>query len=354
MSLSEVIGALDDWSARDMSAGVATLVSVRRSAPRAPGARMAVSEDGAVAGSISSGCVESDLFERLQEVIADARPRLTEYGISDEMAAGVGLPCGGEIEVLLTRHDATDPVWPPLREAVTAGQPAVLLIGLGGEGRGALPAGRMQLVLPDSGPIGSLGTDELEQETEAAIASLFDHGGTAVLELSGHRLFAEAFLPPPRLAIVGASPIAEALCQLAAWASIDVTVIDPRTALAGAERFPEATRVLTEWPEEGLARVGLDRWLSVVVLSHDEKLDVPALAAALRAGCLYIGLLGGRKTQRTRRDALAQLGFGREHTDRIHGPVGLQIGARGPREIALSIMSELVAVHNGGSAAARS
>ncbi len=352
MSLREVVGALDRWSAEGKSAGIATLVRVRRSAPRRPGARLAVCEDGEMAGSISSGCVEGDLFERLMDVIADGQPRVTEYGISDEMAAGVGLPCGGEIEVLLTRHDASEPAWQSLTDAVGTGEPAVLLVSLGGqspggEARGTESAGRLQLLHPATEQVGSLGARELGPEGESAIASLFDHGGTAVFDLRGERVFAEAFLPPPRLAIVGASPIAEALCHLAAWASIEVTVIDPRQALATADRFPDADQVLNEWPEEGLAGVGLDRWLSVVVLSHDEKLDVPALAAALRAGCMYVGLLGGKRTQRGRRDALVQLGFTEDELARIRGPVGLDLGARGPREIAVSIMSQLIAVQRG-------
>ena len=348
MSVREVMGALDDWSADGKRAGIATLVRVRRSAPRSPGARLAASEDGEVVGSISSGCVESDLVERLREVIADGRPRLVEYGITDEMAAGVGLPCGGEIELLLTRHDASDPAWQALGDVVLAGRPAVLLVSLEGEPDGPDSGARQLLARPGSRNVGSLGSSELEREADAAIEPLFDHGGTAILELSGRRVFAEAFLPPPRLAIVGASPIAEALCHLAAWTSIDVSVIEPRRALAIPGRFPAAARVIEEWPEEGLARVGLDRWLNVVVLSHDAKLDVPALAAALRAGCLYVGLLGGKRTQRNRRDALKRLGFGDDDLRRIHGPVGLDLGARGPREIALSIMSQLVAVQRGG------
>lgn len=354
MSLSEVSGALNTWAAAGKSAAVATLVQVRRSAPRAAGARLAVSEGGDMAGSISSGCVEGDLFERLKEVIADGRPRLTEYGISDEMAAGVGLPCGGEIEVLLARHDASDPVWRRLGETLVAGDPAVLVVGLGdssevasGDEVASEPAGRMLLVRHDLETTGSLGSTALDHEAESAIAPLFDRGGTAMLELSGLRVFAEAFLPPPRLAIIGASPIAEALCHLAAWASLDVTVIDPRTALATADRFPGATRVLDEWPEEGLAQAGIDRWLNVVVLSHDQKIDVPALAAALRAGCLYVGLLGGKRTQQSRRQALTEMGFAADELERIHGPVGLDLGARGPREIALSIMSQLIAVQHG-------
>lgn len=353
MSLREVVSDLDAWADAGTSSALATLVTVRRSAPRPPGARLAVNRDGEMAGSISSGCVESDLVERLNEVIADGSARLIEYGITDEMAAGVGLPCGGEIEVLLTRHESGHPAWASLLESVSAGAAVVLLVGLGeadgpADPTGAMiPTGEMMLIRHEGDPVGSLGSGALDRDAPASAEHLFDRGGTAVLEVAGHRVFGEAFLPPARLAIVGASPIAEALCHLATWSGMDVTVIDPRFALAAADRFPDAKRVINDWPEEGLDQAGLDRWLSVVVLSHDEKLDVPALAAALRAGCIYVGLLGGGRTQRKRRGALAELGFGADELDRIYGPVGLDIGASGPREIAVSIMSQLIAIGRG-------
>lgn len=347
MSLREVIGDLDAWTDAGTPAAIATLVAVRRSAPRAPGARLAASREGEMAGSISSGCVESDLVERLKHVIADRSARLIEYGISDEMATGVGLPCGGEIEVLLTPFEPEDPAWVALRDGVSTGDATVLLVDLGEAAGPAEPTGAMLVVRHDGESVGSLGSGALDRDARAAAEPLFDYGGTSVLEAAGRRVFAEAFLPPARLAIVGASPIAEALCHLAAWSGMDVTVIDPRQALVDVNHFPDATQVIDDWPEEGLARAGLDRWLSVVVLSHDEKLDVPALASALRAGCLYIGLLGGGRTQKSRRDALADLGFGPDDLDRIYGPVGLDIGASGPREIALSIMCQLVAIGRG-------
>ena len=160
-------------------------------------------------------------------------------------------------------------------------------------------------------------------------------------------VFVEAYLPPARLAIVGGGLVAEALCHLATFADIAVTLVDPRSQYSQIDRYPDARHVYAEWPDEGLARMGLDRYVSVVVLSHDHKLDVPALSAALRAGCRYVGLLGGRRTQRLRRDALAEEGFGDLDLNRIHGPVGLDIGAQSPQEIALSILAELLAVLRG-------
>ncbi len=200
--------------------------------------------------------------------------------------------------------------------------------------------------------MGTLGSAETDVRASGAIASLFDVGGTAVIELEDPEVtvFAEAFLPPPRLAIVGATPVAAALCHLASYMGIAVTVIDPRTVFAKQERFPEADRVIRAWPEEGLADFGLDRWASVVVLAHDLKLDAPALAAALRAGCRYVGQIGGRRTQRLRREALSELGFSDEELARIHGPVGLDLGAVSPEEIALSIVAELLAVQRGKGA----
>ncbi len=260
------------------------------------------------------------------------------------MAAEVGLACGGEIEVLVAPYEAESPVWPALETVLAEDAAAVLFTGLSDDIRG-----RQLLLRPDGTRVGTLGDDALDERAEAAAAGYFETGGTGTVELGGPeaQAFAEAFLPAPRLAIVGASPIAQALCHLADYVGMSVTIVDPRTAFAKPERFPEAVEVITEWPEEGLERFGLDRWASVVVLGHDRKLDVPALAAALRAGCRYVGQIGGRRTQRLRREALQELGISDEELERIHGPVGLDIGADTPEEIALSIMAELLAVRRG-------
>lgn len=350
MSWGEVRGALGAWTAGGDAAAVATLVGVRRSAPRAPGARFAVSSAGDLAGSVSSGCVEGDLHEHLMRTIDGAPPEVLTYGITDEMAAGVGLSCGGEIDVLVEAHPAGDPVWALLDEAIDAGAPAVLITGLseGMRTRRILIAAAQDGDAPEEATRhGSLGDDRLDAAAfRAALDGMgrADAGRLLLLEDDpASEVFAETFAPPPRLVVVGATPIAEALCGFAAEAGFEVTVVDPREAFARAERFPAAYCVVVEWPDVAFEQVRLDRFASVVVLTHDEKLDDPALAAALDAGCGYIGLLGGRRTQKLRREALAAAGYDRHHIDQVKGPVGLDIGARSPVQIAVSILAELIA-----------
>lgn len=343
MTFKEVHGPLKRWAEAGARAGVATLVAVRRSAPRRPGARFAASDAGDVAGSVSSGCVEADLYEHIQQVLQAGVPRLVEYKISDEMAGKVGLSCGGEIDVLVVAHEAGE-AWRGLEEALAEKRAVVLVIGLSESVRGR------QVLLRYDGPrTGSLGDEQLDDAAAAVARALFDTGGSRVVELEEPRtaIFAEAYLPPDRLAVFGATPVAVALCHLAAYLGIAVTIIDPRAPFASDERFPDAERVLRVWPEEGIEEIGLDRYWNVVVLAHDDKLDLPALAAALQAGCLYIGQIGGRRTQRLRREALAERGFSADELKRIHGPVGLDIGAESSEEIALAILAELVAVRRG-------
>jgi xanthine dehydrogenase accessory factor len=349
VTFKEVNAPLKRWSDAGARAGVATLIAVRRSAPRAPGARFAASDGGEVAGSVSSGCVEADLYEHIQGVLEAGEPRLVEYRISDEMAGEVGLSCGGEIDVLVAPY-APGEVWAGLEEAVAAKEAVVLVTGLSEGIRG-----RQLLLRFDGTRTGTLGDASLDDAAAEATRSLFDTGGAPVIELDDPeaRIFAEAYLPPDRLAIVGATPVGAALCHLASYLGIAVTVIDPRAPFAPDERFPEAERVLRVWPEEGLEMIGLDRYWNVVVLAHDDKLDGPALAAALRVGCLYVGQIGGRRTQRMRREALVAQGFSEDEVGRIHGPVGLDIGAESPEEIALSILAELVAVRRRGAGGAR-
>ncbi len=345
VGLEEVRDALKRWTARGERAALATLVDARRSAPRPPGARFAVSAAGEMAGSVSSGCVEGDLFERLRAVLAGDPADVVRYGITDEMAAGVGLSCGGEIDVLVEPHDAGDPVWSSLESAVDAGRPAVLVTGLGGPVRS-----RRLLVLEDA-RVGGLGDAGLDDRAAALATGLLGRSGTRrgplVEEDPATDVFAEAFSPPPRLAIIGATPIAEALCEFAARCGFEVHIIDPREAFARPDRFPAAREVIVRWPDEALAAIGADASTCVVVLTHDAKLDRPALEAALRAGCRYVGLLGGRRTQALRRESLIEAGFDPETVARVRGPVGLDIGARTPPEIAVSILAEIIGSESG-------
>ena len=352
MSLREVLTPLAAWTTQGKRAGLATLIRAQRSAPRRPGARFAATSAGDIAGSVSSGCIEGDLYEHLQQILGGGDARRLRYGITDEMAAEVGLACGGEIEVFAERYVSDDPVWPVLRHAVEQGWPTLLLTGVSGP-----VAGRRLLAPDDDDAIGTLGSEEVDRELIGRARSLFEKPGTMLLDLPADRpsdaveeaaqVFAEVLLPPPRLAIVGATPVAAALCHLASFAGFAVTVIDPRPAFLDKERFPDATALLGSWPDEGLAEMGLDRYTSVVVLAHDRKLDVPALDAALRAGCRYVGQIGGKRTQRLRREALAEAGLEESLIAAVRGPVGLDIGSETPEEIALAILAEIVAVRQG-------
>lgn len=326
------------------------LIGVKRSAPRSPGARYAVGEDGSFAGTISAGCVEADIREHILSLLSGsdaADPRVITYGISDEMAMGVGLACGGEIEVLIRRHEAGDPVWTELVEGlddeVAPHAQTALVTGLSEEG-----LGRQVLVRADGTIAGSLGHESLDQEVIADIDRLFGREGGEALNLaSGHRVFVDRILPPRRLVVVGATPIAVALAELASRVGYRVTVVDPREGLARPSSFPDA-ELLVEWPAEALRDLNLDAWTDIAVLAHDDRLDLPALTAAMAGGCRYIGLLGGRRTQKARRDALMAAGVSASGLARIRGPIGLDIGAVTPQEIAVSILAEMLAVRRLG------
>ncbi|WP_419161375.1 XdhC family protein [Candidatus Palauibacter sp.] len=342
MSLRAVRDDLARWAGRGDPIAVATLIAVRRSAPLPPGARFAISGAGELSGSISSGCVEGDLHERLSALLGGDAPATVTYGITDEMAAGVGLSCGGEIDVLLDLHDPGDPVWQRLWQLHEAGAPGVLLTGIGA------PTGSRQLLLETDRSLGTLGSAEFDRVARSRVAEWLGRSDAHVVELvhgdPDSAVFVESFVPPPRLVIVGATPIGHALCAMAHRTGFEVVVIDPREAFLRPERFPAAARLDARWPDEAMATLDLDPRTSVVVLTHDEKLDEPALEAALTSRCGYVGLLGGRRTQRKRREALLARGLDEAVCDRIHGPVGLEIGARSPEQIAVSILAQLIAL----------
>ena len=279
------------------------------------------------------GCVESDLREHLLGLLSGkGAARMVHYGAAFAAALEVGLSCGGEIDVWIRRHDPMGAAW----KAICAQKPddrAVLLTRLDGESE--------QIFLRPGDPPPAA-------EMAPALHELWTRGGTKKLAGREGTWFAEALEPLPRLLIVGASPIAAALCELAVRTGFRIAVVDPRLDFARAELFPSAEAVVHRWPEEGLAEAGLDAHSYVAVLAHDAKLDVPALSAALRAKCKYVGLLGSAGTQADRRQALEAAGFAPEDVARIRGPIGLKsLGALEPAEIAVSILAELVMARRG-------
>jgi xanthine dehydrogenase accessory factor len=313
--VEDVLEQVERWLDAGERVALATVVATRRSAPRPLGSRLGVSERGALIGSVSGGCVEADVAREAQEALADGRGRLLSYGIDDETAQSVGLPCGGEIDVFVAPVGDRSLVR-RLRETLARGERATLETVIRGESTGA-----MQLS-PD-------GRD----------------GQPALEERSGATVFVEPLRPPPLLVAVGATDLAEALCRLAGDLGWRTAVTDARPALLTRERLPSAGALIRGWPEEALAQAGVTDDTAVVVLSHDEKLDVPALAWALAGDAFYVGVLGSRRRQAKLRERLEQAGV--EDADRLAGPAGLDLGAHDVNETALSILAEIVAVREG-------
>ena len=346
--MREVLADLERWLGRSEQIALATLVDVRGSAPRLPGARFGVTRAGEVSGSVSGGCIEADLYEHAMEVLEAGRPAVVRYGISDELAFEVGLSCGGEIEVLVEPFLPDEP-WEALREALHERRAAVLAVALE---PGAL-TGRRMLVLEDGSVVGSVAA-ELDDAIREEARGLLRGGGSrrlALPEPGGEcAVFLEAFRPPAHLLLLGAAFVAPPLARMAGEAGFQVTVIDPRAAFATRERFPSADEVVVGWPDEVLGRTDLGPHSYIVMLLHDEKFDVPALLPALASDACYVGVLGSRRTHARRLEQLRARGVGEEALGRLRAPIGLDLGGREPAEIAVSILAEMLAVRYGREA----
>lgn len=325
-----VLGRATDWSDAGMGVALATVTSTWGSALRPTGSQMAVNDQGAFAGSVSGGCIEAAVVQEALGAIRDGRPRRLAFGVTNERAWELGMACGGQIEVYAERvaDRMGRDVLHELRGDVRARRPAVLSTWLStGEARILHP------VDPAEGDDPAL----LALARDAVLRDL-----SCTVDTPEGAVFLRVYNPPVRLVLVGAVHIAQALAPMATLAGLDVFVVDPRRAFATAERFP-GVKVEGGWPAETLARIGLDRRTAVVTLSHDPKIDDPALIVALRSEAFHVGALGSRKTQAARRERMRGEGFSEADVARIHGPVGLDIGAASPGEIAVSILAEVVA-----------
>jgi xanthine dehydrogenase accessory factor len=332
-----VRGIADDlqrWRGRGQRVALATVVATRRSAPRPVGAKLGVTDAGEMAGSVSGGCVENEVYGAAREVLAGGAPRLLTYGIADEEAFSVGLPCGGEIDVYV---DAPDPALVERAlAAVDAERHAVLFTVVAGE-----PLGAHLLVLDDGEAHGD-GPGELSELADELVRG----GRSRLLELDGRTVFADVLGPPPRIVVFGAVDTAEALCRGARALGWRTIVADARGKFATAERLPSADEVIVAWPDEALARVRLDHATAVVVLTHDDRFDLPALLGTLETDAFYVGALGSRRNQERRRERLLDAGAEEAQLERISGPCGLDVGASTPEETALSILAEILAVRS--------
>ena len=334
--MKEILSELQAWSQRGDRIALATVVDVHRSAPRPPGAKMAVNQDGEIAGSVSGGCVEGAVVEIAERVLGGDPPRLVHFGIADSEAWDVGLPCGGEIDVWVQAYEAS-----PLEAAARSGQRLAEITLL----EGSRPGAKL-IVDPDGRTAGSLGAPELDDEAARLAGELL---WTEASERHGS-LFVDVVAPAPRLILFGAVDVAAAVCRLARAVGWRPFVVDPRARFATPSRFPDAEAVVAAWPREAFEQLGgIDPATSIAVLTHDPKLDDAALQLALRSPARFVGAMGSRRAQAKRRERLLELGVSDEELQRLAAPLGLDLGAINREETALSILSEIVAARHGRS-----
>ncbi|MEU8826658.1 XdhC/CoxI family protein [Streptomyces sp. NPDC048636] len=366
----DIAAELHRWCQEGRDFAVATVVAVSGSAPRQPGAALAVDADGTAIGSVSGGCVEGAVYELCQEALTTGETVRTRFGYSDEDAFAVGLTCGGVIDVLVTPVPAADTVLRPVLAA------AVRAAGAGG-GAAALARivdgpdgllGRALLVRPDGtyegtlgGPAGATAADRAALDRTAAgeARALLDAGRTAnvVIGAEGSRcgspvtLLVESSVAPPRMIVFGAIDFAGALVRIGKFLGYHVTVCDARPVFAAAHRFPEADEVVVDWPHRYLESTEVDARTVLCVLTHDAKFDVPLLERALRMPVAYVGAMGSRRTHHDRLRRLREVGLVELELARLRSPIGLDLGAHTPEETALSIAGEIVASRRGGTGA---
>jgi xanthine dehydrogenase accessory factor len=321
--------------------GRAVVTSVWGSAPRAEGATMLATRSGAMAGSVSGGCVEAATATEIGAAFERGTPRLVTFGVSDERAWEVGLACGGTIKVF---------VEPTIRPEVLAAArgPGGEVVATVVEGPGL---GRAAHVFDDGRMQGDLGPGIPPDVVRKAALAALEREGSTTLALETPKgaasVFLEVFPRQPRLVIFGGVHIAVALVPLARLLGYRTIVADGRQSFLTQDRFPDADELILAWPEEAFERIGLDRSCYVCILSHDPKFDEPALKAALRSPARYVGAIGSRKTQAARRKWLESEGFTEPEIARLHGPIGLELGGRQPAETALAILAQMTAVRYG-------
>ena len=333
--MRELRDVLARWRADGEAIAMATVIRVDGSAPRGEGAKMLIARSGRIAGSVSGGCVESAVAEAAQDVLASGQPTTERYGINKNMMWDVGLSCGGAIDVYIEslEHGRT----PAFDDG------AVLFTVMGSAER---PSERLCATRgPDERWTldGSLGDPMADTGLLVAAEDASRSGASRVRSIAGREVFVDPQVPESRLVIVGAVHIAVALCSFASRAGFTVTVVDPRPQLNNVERFPDASQRIVAWPEDALPALRVDDHCYVAVLTHDEKFDDPTLDFVLRRSPRYVGAIGSKKTQALRRRRLADAGIARDAIDALHAPIGLDIGAESPDEIAIAILAEMIA-----------
>ncbi|MGP4025176.1 XdhC family protein [Actinomadura sp. 3N407] len=358
--MRDVLGDIAGWYASGETFGLATVVNTFRSAPRPPGAAMAVSPGGEVAGSVSGGCVEGAVYELAQSVLETGEPVVQRYGVSDDDAFAVGLTCGGILDVLVEPvGPGTFPEFADVAASIDRHEPVAVATVVAGPGR----IGARRVIWADRAS-GSLAPDAPHAaRLDAAVDD--DARGMLAQGLTGQRhygpegerrlddltVFVHSYAPPPRLLVFGAIDFAAAVARVGKFLGYRVTVCDARPVFATPKRFPEADEVVVKWPHKFLQETGaaIDGRTAICVLTHDPKFDVPLLEVALRTDAGYVGAMGSRRTHEDRLARLREAGMTDAELGRLRSPIGLDLGARTPEETAVSIAAELVQLRWGGS-----
>lgn len=340
--MRDLLPQINRWRRQGKQVAVATLVQVYGSAPQPLGVKMAISAAGEIAGSVSGGCVEGAVAQEALAVLAAGRPRLVEYGIADDLAQSVGLACGGRIAVYIEAWPADDPLNLLYEQALAEARMVALACVI----RGPLLGGRL-LIWPDKESRGTLGDEIIDRLTVDRAQMMMELQRSQVVPFAVQEepsaLFIDVQPPPPKLLIVGAVHIAIPLITFANVLGFHTVVLDARSAFATPERFSHVHRLQIGWPADALSQLHVDESTYIVVLTHDEKIDDPALLYACRSPARYIGALGSKRTHARRVERLAALGLSEAEIARIHAPIGLDIGARKPEEIAVAILAEIIA-----------
>jgi xanthine dehydrogenase accessory factor len=356
-AVRDILDLISKWWDAGETFGLATVVSTFSSAPREPGAAMAVSPAGEVVGSVSGGCVEGAVYELAGEVMASGQAVLKRYGISDDTAFSVGLTCGGLIDIYV--EPVSRESFPELGEivaAVRAGAPLAVATVVAGPGE--VSARRVIWADQDRPSSGALGSgDRLDEAVDDDARGMIAQGTTGVRRYGpdGERrlddlsVFVQSFTPPPQMLVFGAIDFAAAVARAGKFLGYRVTVCDARPVFATASRFPDADEVVTDWPHRYLAGIDTDARTVICVLTHDPKFDVPLLEVALRRPAAYIGAMGSRRTHEDRLARLREAGLTAGELARLRSPIGLDLGARTPEETAVAIAAELIQLRWGGS-----
>ena len=364
--MREILSEIEAWRKEGKQVAIATNVKRDGSSLRPLGAKMAMTpaqpDPGGthrasgvipeIAGSVTGGCIEGVVYEEAQAVIKNGIPKLLHYGVtSEETPWEVGLSCGGSLDVFVETMDS--PAWreiaPALKTCLEENQLAAVATVISGPGLGS-----KMMVWPDGRSLGSLGNAALDQQAGhwmqkqiAVQETTLTSFNIAAHHVAQVEVFVDVFAPAARMVVVGAVHIAIPLVTLAKAMGYHTVVIDPRAAFATRERFPHVDELITEWPSSALEKLRPDEGTYIAVLSHDEKLDNPALALALASSARYVGVLGTRKKIPQRFAALRELGVTDQQLSRLRAPIGLHLGAIQPEEIALSILAEMVTAKHG-------